>query len=56
VEALAFVGALDAPDAEVRLASLARSAAPVRRVLAALAGQLVAGKAWDRLGYVRPRD
>ena len=28
----------------------------MRRVLAALAGQLVASKAWDRLGYVRPRD
>jgi len=56
VEALALVRAFDAPDAEVRLAALARSAAPVRRALAALAGQLVAAKAWDRLGYVRPRD
>src|SRR5437867_7454435 len=35
---------------------LARSGAPLRRVIAALAGQLVAAKAWDRLGYVRPRD
>ena len=56
MEALALVRAFDAPDAEVRLAALARSAAPVRRALAALAGQLVAAKAWDRLGYVRPRD
>ena len=56
MEALALARAVDAPDAEVRLAELARSGAPVRRVLAALAGQLVASKAWDRLGYVRPRD
>jgi hypothetical protein len=56
VEALALVRALDAPHAVVRLEALARSGAAVRRVLAALAGQLVAAKAWDRLGYVRPRD
>jgi hypothetical protein len=56
VEALALVRALDAPDVETRLVLLARSGAPVRRVLAALAGQLVSTRAWDRLGYVRPRD
>src|SRR4029434_6304268 len=56
VEALAVVRALEAPDVEVRLAELARSGAPLRRVLAALAGRLVATRAWDRLGYVRLRD
>jgi hypothetical protein len=56
VEALAVVRALEAPDAEARLAELARSGAPLRRVLAALAGRLVATSAWDRLGYVRLRD
>ena len=56
MEAVALVRAVETPDAEVRLAALARSGAPVRRVLAALAGQLVAAKAWDPLGYVRLRD
>jgi len=58
VEALAVVRALEAPDVDVetRLAELARSGAPLRRVLAALAGRLVATRAWDRLGYVRLRD
>jgi len=56
VEALAPVRALEAPDIETRLAELARSGAPLRRVLAALAGRLVATRAWDRLGYVRLRD
>jgi len=56
VEALAVVRALEAPGAETRLARLARSGAPLRRVLAALAGRLVATRAWDRLGYVRLRD
>ena len=56
MEALAVVRAPDAPDVETRLAVLARSGAPLRRVLAALAGQLVATRAWDRLGYVRLRD
>jgi hypothetical protein len=56
VEALAVVRALEAPDVEARLAELARSGAPLRRVLAALVGRLVAACAWDRLGYVRPRD
>jgi hypothetical protein len=56
VEALAGVRALEAPDVETRLTELARSGAPLRRVLAALAGRLVATRAWDRLGYVRLRD
>ena len=56
MEALAWIRAPEAPNAEARLAELARSGAPARRVLAALAGQLVARRAWDRLGYVRPRD
>ncbi|TMA34702.1 MAG: HNH endonuclease [Deltaproteobacteria bacterium] len=56
MEAVALVRAVETPDAEVRLAALARSGAPVRRVLAALAGQLVAAKTWDPLGYVRLRD
>ncbi len=56
MEALAVVRALEAPDVETRLAELARSGAPLRRVLAALAGRLVATHSWDRLGYVRLRD
>ena len=56
MEALAVVRALEAPDVETRLAELARSGAPLRRALAALAGRLVATRAWDRLGYVRLRD
>ena len=56
MEALAVVRALEAPDVEPRLIELARSGAPLRRVLAALAGRLVATHAWDRLGYVRLRD
>ena len=56
MEALALPRTLEAPDVETRLAVLARSGAPLRRVLAALAGQLVATRAWDRLGYVRLRD
>ena len=56
MEALAVVRALEAPDAEARLTELARSGAPLRRVLAALAGRLVATRAWDQLGYVRLRD
>ena len=56
MEALAVVRALEAPDVEPRLIELARSGAPLRRALAALAGRLVATRAWDRLGYVRLRD
>src|SRR4029453_13185450 len=56
VEAIAVVRALQAPGVEDRLAELARSGGPRRRALAALAGRLVATRAWDRLGYVRLRD
>ena len=41
---------------EQRLRELARSAAPLRRVVAALAGRLVASNSWGRLGYVRLGD
>src|SRR4029450_6454290 len=56
VEAIAVVRALQAPGVEDRLAELARAGARLRRALAALAGRLVATRAWDRLGYVRLRD
>src|SRR4030095_12703493 len=38
------------------LAAGVRGGAPLRGALAALAGRLVATRAWDRLGYVRLRD
>ena len=41
---------------ERRLAGLVRSQAPLRRALAALAGRLVATRAWERLGFARLRD
>ncbi len=41
---------------EQRLAALARASGPLRRVMAALAGQLVERKAWERLGYARLSD
>ena len=56
MEALAVVRALETPDVEARLIELARSGAPLRRAIAALAGRLVATRTWDRLGYVRLRD
>jgi hypothetical protein len=40
-------------DVEQRLKELARSGGAVRRAIAALAGQLVAGKGFERLGYAR---
>jgi len=43
VEALAAVRAPEAPDVETRLVQLAHSGAPLRRVLAALAGRLSYG-------------
>ena len=43
-------------DVESRLARLARSEAPLRRALAAIAGRLVATRAWERLGFARLRD
>jgi hypothetical protein len=42
--------------AEARLAALVRSQAPLRRALAAIAGRLVAIRAWERLGYARLCD
>jgi hypothetical protein len=57
--ALAHASVCAAPEAsaaEERLVALARSGAPLRRALAAVAGRLVAGRAWERLGFVRPRD
>jgi hypothetical protein len=47
----ATVEALDA-----RLVSCVRSAAPLRRALARIAGAFVARRAWEPLGFVRPAD
>ncbi len=44
------------PDPEGRLRELARAGAPLRRVVAALAGRVVAKKSWQRLGYARLGD
>jgi hypothetical protein len=41
---------------ERHLAALARAAGPLRRVIVALAGRLVAVRGWERLGYARPGD
>jgi len=49
-----LVASAGSPDE--RLASLSRARAPLRRALAALAGCLVAGRGWERLGYARLRD
>jgi hypothetical protein len=43
-------------DAEQRLAELSRASAPLRRMMAAIAGRLVARQGWARLGYARPGD
>jgi hypothetical protein len=43
-------------DAERRAAALLRSAAPLRRALAAIAGRLVASRAWERVGFARLAD
>ena len=43
-------------DVETRLVALARAEAPLRRSLAAIAGRLVAKRAWERLGFVRLGD
>ncbi len=45
-----------AGDTEACLTALARAHAPLRRVLARLAGRLVAIRGWDRLGFVRLSD
>jgi hypothetical protein len=41
---------------DTRLVALARSHAPLRRALAAIAGRLVFIRAWERLGFARLRD
>jgi hypothetical protein len=43
-------------DVASRAVALARSGAPLRRALAAIAGRLVATRAWERLGSARLRD
>lgn len=43
-------------DTEARAVALARGAAPRRRTLAAIAGQIVARRAWERLGFARLAD
>jgi len=43
-------------EVERRLAGLVRSQAPLRRAHAALAGRIVATRAWERLGFARLRD
>ena len=46
----------EAPDVESRLVALARAGVPLRRAIAAIAGRLVAIRAWERLGFARLRD
>jgi hypothetical protein len=53
--AAAGVGGLE-DHIDARLVALARSHAPLRRVLAAIAGRLVSIRAWERLGFARLRD
>ncbi len=57
---MAAPSAIAAPAAplepERRLIELAHSAGPLRRVVAALAGRLVAARSWERLGYARLGD
>lgn len=43
-------------DTDVRLRALAQGHAPLRRVLARLAGRLVALRGWEPLGFVRLSD
>jgi hypothetical protein len=45
-----------AGDPDGQLVALLRSQAPLRRVVAAIAGRLVATRAWERLGYARSAD
>jgi hypothetical protein len=45
-----------AAGVDARLVALARSHAPLRRSLAAIAGRLVSIRAWERLGFARLRD
>ena len=50
------VAPADAFEPERRLAELAHAAAPLRRVVVALAGRLVERGAWDGIGYARLGD
>ena len=43
-------------DPDAQLVALLRSQAPLRRALAAIAGRLVATRAWERLGFARSAD
>ena len=43
-------------DPDAQLVALLRSQAPLRRVVAAIAGRLFAARAWERLGYARSAD
>ena len=43
-------------DIDQRLTALARARGPLRRALAAIAGELVLKRGWERLGYARLRD
>jgi len=43
-------------DPDAQLVALLRSQAPLRRVVAAIAGRLFATRAWQRLGYARSAD
>ena len=52
----ALAGSGGCEDSGARLVELARAQAPLRRTLAAIAGRLVATRAWERLGYARLRD
>ncbi len=45
-----------ARGADLRLAACVRAQAPLRRVLARIAGRLVAKKAWEPLGFARLSD
>jgi hypothetical protein len=53
LEGAAFAARL---DVECQLMALARAGGPLRRALAAVAGRLVARRAWERLGFVRLKD
>jgi HNH endonuclease len=44
------------PDPEAALARGVREAAPLRRVLCALAGRVLETQSWSRLGFARARD
>ncbi len=43
-------------DLDQRLTALARARGPLRRALAAVAGEFVLKRGWEHLGYARLRD